>query len=42
MYNNRIIWAALASGSERIIQGVTGGKEEVSGNIFRFGFTKRR
>ena len=27
------IWAALQSGTENIIQGVTGSKEEGSGNI---------
>jgi len=34
--------AALQSGTEKIIQGVTGSKEEGSGNICLFGLTKRR
>ena len=38
----RKIWAALPGGSETIIQGITGSKEEDSGNIFTFRLTKRR
>jgi hypothetical protein len=34
--------AALPSGNETIILGVTGRKEEGSGNILTFGLTKRR
>jgi hypothetical protein len=40
MYNKKI-WAALPTGTETIIQGVTGMKGG-SGKIFTFGLTKRR
>jgi len=42
MNNKRKIWAALKSGTETIVQGVTGSKEEGSGYIFTFCLTKRR
>jgi hypothetical protein len=37
-----LICAALPSGNKTIIEGLTGSKEEGSGNIFKFGLTKRR
>jgi len=36
-----LICATLPSGTKTIIQGVTGSKEEGSGNSFKFGLTKR-
>jgi len=36
-----LICTALPSGTEKILEGVTGSKEEGSGNIFTFGLTKR-
>jgi len=33
---------SLTNRTEKIIQGITGSKEEGSGNIFMFGLTKRR
>ena len=34
MYSKRNFWAALQSGTETIIQGITGSKEEDSGKVF--------
>jgi len=36
------MWAALISGSETFIHGITGNQEKGSGYIFRFRLTKRK